>query len=243
VPSKRTQRNGFTLAELLVASMLISIVMTAVYSMFHSTIRSWRNVEQDFNSYQDARNALTLIRRDMDNYLAAASFLMEGEDDEISLFVVSEPMNVEEGAGRHLLRVRYRHKRSAGELIREEAFVDAALPNRPRGGQELDRERIETRDEEEFLIARNVKDFEVRYIWTPLPGQRDEDLPPPWIEHMYAKRHNIRWDLPQGLELTLVLEDPENPRDRMTVQSTIVTRNPSRRMKREQLNEKLKGAF
>ena len=213
----RKRNHGFTLAELLVASILMSIVMTAVYTLFHSAVGSWRAVEAEFDMYQDARNALTIFNRELDNLVWQAGHLFEGEDDEITMFIAAEPMDVEESEGRHLIRVRYYYNRAKKALMREEALVKTALPKRPPRGRELDRTRIKLSKEEKFLVASNVAEFKVRYIWTPLPLFRDPKMPPKPTEFITVDRHKERWGLPQGIEIRLVVSDPEDQSKRLAV--------------------------
>jgi prepilin-type N-terminal cleavage/methylation domain-containing protein len=204
---------GFTLAELLVASILLSIVMTSVYTLFHSAIGTWRAVEKDYDAYQDARNALTLLKRETGNILGNAGYLFEGEEDRFTMFTVDEPMNIEESEGRHLLRVEYSFNRNKMELIREEALVETALPQAPPKDRELNRQRIKLKKREEFVIATNVLDFQVRYIWIPIEIQPDSLLntPPPPVVPVVVAKHKERWGLPQGLQVTLVVADPNSP--------------------------------
>lgn len=230
------KEKGFTLAELMVATMLMSIVMTAVYTLFHSAIGSWRAVEQDFDPYQDARNAVTVLQREVHNLIWQAGHLFEGENDEFTMFIATEPMNVEESEGRHLMRVRYYYNQGQKELMREEAFVQTALPKVPRAGRDLDRQRIKLKHKEKFVVAENVIDFRVRYIWMPIEIGRNPNLPPVPVEPLVVERHRERWGLPQALEITVVLRDPRDRKGKKaghTVTSTIPirTQNASRTRK------------
>jgi hypothetical protein len=93
---------------------------------------SSRQLDRPFSVQQESRLALTLLQRDIESASIRAEHLFEGDRDGLTLFTVTEPMNVEEGAGARLMRVRYRYRRAQHELVREEAMVQAALPNRPR---------------------------------------------------------------------------------------------------------------
>ncbi len=238
---RHARNRGFTLVELLIASMLLSIVMTAVYTLFHSAIGSWRAVEQDFDAYQDARNLITIFQREMNNILPRAGHLFEGEKDEVTMFIVAEPMNVEEAEGRHLLRVRYRYQRSQKKLIREEALVDMALPKQPRFGEELDRERIKLRKKEKFTIATDLVDFQIRYLWTPRPAVRDEDIPPEPVTPYKVNKHRQGWGLPQGIEIKFVIQDPDEKSKRFEWVSTMPMRAPNAMLDNKMLEERLQG--
>jgi len=236
------RRNGFTLAEVLVASILISIVMTSVYTLFYSAIGSWRAVETDFDAYQDARNALSVMTMEMDNLLAGAAHLFEGKDDEITFFIISAPMNVEDSEGPHLMRVQYSYKSGKDAVVREEGLVTTALPKSPPEGQDLDRTRIEVSDEKDFILATGVEKIHIRYIWMPVPEQRNIKLPPTPVEPVYMEEHHERWGLPQGIEVRLDFKDPKDKNKKMSVTSTIPVRAPNRRLTKKELDVMLKDA-
>ncbi len=240
-PARRQKHSGFTLAELLIASTLLSIVMASVYTLFHSAVGSWRAVERDFDAYLDARSAINLISREVNNIVWQAGHLFEGEDDEFTMFTAVEPMNVEEAEGRHLLRIRYYHNKSKKTLVREEALVEMALPNEPPKGFELDRARIKVKKEEKFVVASNVRDFQIRYLWTPIPERRNPNDPPVPIEHIIVDKHRERLGLPQGIELKLVFTDPRYKKTDLTVRTRLAMHVPNRRYTKKILLGELEG--
>jgi prepilin-type N-terminal cleavage/methylation domain-containing protein len=208
---RRNRIAGFTLAEMLVAATLLSIVMTTVYVLFHSVIGSWRAVEHDFDAYRDARDALSMMQRELQNAMNGAGFLFEGKDDEFTFFAVSEPMNVVEEPGRHLIKIRYHFNRAQKELIREEAMVMTALPDVPPEGKPPNHERIRLKNKEKFILAKGVEKFGIRYEWIPRPKTRDPLEPPEVIEPIFTERHEPIWRLgyPNGIEITCELADPK----------------------------------
>jgi len=163
--------------------------------------------------HQTARSALAILEHEIGNVLDEASYLFEGEDDEITMFVVAEPMNVEDAEGPHLMRVRYRFNRTGKELIREEALVEVALPNRRPDGKPVDPGRIKLKRKRDFVIATNVRDFELKYHWIPAPDMRGKDEPPKPTPRLIVDKHKEGWGLPQAIEARMELIDPEN-RDR-----------------------------
>lgn len=223
----RGARAGFTLAEVLVAAMLLSIVMTAVYTLFHSALGAWRGVEGGFDAHLEARSFMTLFGHEYGNLMYQAGHLFEGKDDEIVLFVITQPVNLEEGESRRLMRVEYTYRRGRGEIFREEAFVDAALPKQPPEGQEMDRTRIKLRDKHRTVVAKNVTDFEISYVWMPIEEGRDLNLPPNPEPPIYMDRHEEGWWLPNGVEITLEVSDPDEKQPPYRITSIFPTRAPS----------------
>lgn len=234
---------GFTLAELLVATILLSIVMTSVYTLFFTTIGAWRAVEEDYDVYQSGRNAMTLFGREWDNMVTRAGHLLEGEDDEITMFVVTEPMEIEDDRGRRLMQVRYRYNRTSEELIREERMVETALPNPPPPGVELDRTRVKLGPREEFVVATKVRDFKLAYVWLPVPENPNPDVPPTPIIPVLATKHRERWGYPQGIELTLKLDNPKSRNEDLILRTQLPTRGGSSYRSRRQLEEMLGSAL
>lgn len=205
---RRRKRDGFTLAEMLVATILISIVMTGVYWLFHSTLRTWRQAESGGDGYLNARIAVGIMSHELDNVLRPAGYLFQGEDDEFTMVTVTEPMDVEDAEGRHLMWVRYRHNATRDTIERQEAEVELALPARQPPGVPIDPGKLQLSSKEEFTVAENVADFSVRYIWLPVARRRDRDKPPQWVKPIYFEQHEEGWGLPQGVEITMRLVDP-----------------------------------
>ncbi len=210
---KPQNNRGFTLVELLVAVTLLSIAMTAIYGLLYSTISAWRLMDRGFNAPQQARLAFTILRRDIESTTIRAEHLFEGDDNSVTLFVINEPMDVEQNEGRRLMRVRYRYRPVQNEIVREEAMVQTALPNRPPAGKKVDAERVRRSKESEFVIARDVEEFEIRYLWAPFPKLVDPNQAPPPVKLIETQRHRENLGLPTGIELRLVLRDPEDNTD------------------------------
>ncbi len=238
----RLPRNsGFTLMELLIATTLISVAMTGIYGLLYSTMSSSRQLDRPFSVQQESRLALTLLQRDIESASIRAEHLFEGDRDGLTLFTVTEPMNVEEGAGARLMRVRYRYRRAQHELVREEAMVQAALPNRPPADKKVKPEHIELSERKQFVVARNIEDFEIRYLWVPLPEHTDVKQPPPPVEPVVVERHKENWGLPTGVEVVLTLSDPETEAEQ---EFRLVVSMPVRgeRLPRKALDDKLGSA-
>ncbi|HOZ46875.1 MAG TPA: prepilin-type N-terminal cleavage/methylation domain-containing protein [Candidatus Hydrogenedentes bacterium] len=228
----RASPHGFTLAELIVASTLITVVMASVYTAFNSTMRVRRLGESDLNTYQDARVALGVLCRELGCIIGGTEHLFQGEDDQFEFFAVSPPMDVEEGMGSRVLWISYRYNRSSDTLYREEAIVKDALPiRRPEGedGKEDDEteERIKLGRKHKFELACNVKDFEVWYFWMPPDTERESEEPPSYIEPVILEENNEGWGLPQGLKIALTVEDPNAQTGETTFVTAVTFRGPT----------------
>lgn len=233
---------GFTLAEVLVATTLISLVMASVYALFGSSLRTWRSAEDKFDNFQNARLAMGIMRRELDNMLPAAGYLFNGDRHEIEFITIAEPFDVEEAQGRHMMRVRYRFNRTGGEIEREEALVEVALP-KPKPGEEEDSpaSRVKVKNREDFIIATNVERFDIRYIWVPVDPERDQKKPPKREKPIRTTRHEEGWGLPRGIEISMVFYDPENEADREKFTLRRFINNPGARYTREKLMEMIGG--
>lgn len=207
----RARRGGFTLAELLVASTLMAIVMAGVYTAFSSALRGWHGADSNYRIYEDARLALGLLSRELQAIPPGTLHLVEGSREELEFFTLSYPMNVSDGEEARVLRVRYRLKgvkRGRGRtLIREEAIVEGALPVDPPGSEGVDMMRIRVGQRHEFVIASDVLEFSVRHYWIPRVD-RAADEPPRRIEPIVEDDHRRGWGLPAGMEVALSLYDP-----------------------------------
>lgn len=236
------RRRGFTLVEMLVATTLLAIAMSSVYALLYSTMDAWRLMERGFNPSEHARHAFNILRRDIHSVNIRAEHLFEGADDGFTLFVVEEPMNVEDGEGRRLMRVRYRYRPGQDDVVREEAKVETALPNRPPQGKKVDPQRVRLSDRKDFIIARNVSAFETRYLWAPLPEVRDATLPPPPVDLIETQRHPENLGLPMAIEVSLVIKDPETDAEQ-EFRSTIPFPLRRERFPEEALRRMLDGAL
>jgi prepilin-type N-terminal cleavage/methylation domain-containing protein len=213
----RARRAGFTLAELIVATTVLAIVMAAVYTGFRSTLRTWRMGEAHLHTFQNARTAVSIMSRELGCILGGSEHLFEGKDDELEFFTVAPPMYVKKGEGARVLWVRYRlsegrlnasDKTLKGKtLIREEAIVKKPLPLASPDGKEIDKKSVAKDREHKFYLADGVRGFNVAYYWIP-PIERKPGETPTWIELIEKGENRQGWGLPQGIKVTLTLDDP-----------------------------------
>ena len=234
----RSLQRGFTLAELLVATTLLSIVMSSVYVLFNSSLRAWRTVETGFDAHFEARAFMSIFSHEYGNLVARAEHLFEGKDDTITMYVVAQPEDLEEGQTRRLMRVEYSYNRGKNEIVREEAFVESSLPGRSPDGQRVKQERIKLSKKYRTVLVNNATAFKIRYVWVPLRENWDPmKTPPEPVPPIYMERHQERWGFPQAVEITLEVTNPKNPEDKYTVTSTFPMRIPTNRLTNEMLDK------
>lgn len=236
-----TRRNGgFTLAEMLVATVLLSIVMGSVYSLFSTTIHGWRLAEDDFQNFQEARLAFAKFENEAENLFAQADYLFEGDGRQVTMFVIAEPMDLDAGGGRRIMQVRYRFNQGKHELIREERLAKASLPARPPQGAEIDRGRIELKTPKSFTLAEGLSDLEFRYVWVP-KVDREKGTPPQWIAPLTTDRHAEGWGLPHAIEVTMVVTNPKNEDETKTFRARVPVRTNRNEKTVQELSYMIEG--
>lgn len=62
-----TEQGGFTLLELLIAALVGGLVMTAVYSVFSTAVRTEQSTRRVLEPLRSARYAFTVLDRDVRN--------------------------------------------------------------------------------------------------------------------------------------------------------------------------------
>lgn len=236
-PSLANRDSGFTLAELIVATSLMSIVLVGAYVALSGSLRMWRTGEDGFQACQDARVALTIMEHDLNNIARGSTHMMVGEDDTLTFVSLTTPMNVEEGEDPRLVQVTYRlgsaPRGGSLPLIREERVVEGPLP--PAEDEDaIRRERLVLGTAYESVLTDRIRGFQIAYVWVPptelpeLTAEQVLDLsaftPPAPI---YLDGHSPGWGKPQGLRITLALADAASDTGTTTFASTIAFRGPT----------------
>jgi prepilin-type N-terminal cleavage/methylation domain-containing protein len=230
---RRPNNAGFTLAELLVATLITTLVMSGVYFTFNSSIRIWRNGEKNLQTYQDARTSMTFLNRELMQMLEGAGHLMEGDEDEIAFYAVATPFHDDDHQGARILWVRYRTKTNSGGpgriLVREERLVESPMPVRPKDSLEIDTSVVKLGRKRIFEIAEGVLDFELTYLWTGEDEAQDaldqNELPDVTIYELDEHREGD--GIPQGIRIALTLADNGAPKGRTTFTTYAVFQGPT----------------
>lgn len=225
----RSGSSGFTLTELLVAATLLTVVMTAVYASFSSSVRIWRHGEEDIAAYQDARLALTILMRELTAIVPNSWDLVEGSASELAWFAVTAPMDGSAGDHSRIMWIRYslRARPNGGfRLLREERTVESPLPIRvPGDPTETDSRNLRLGRRKVFELCPHLLGMDIRYYWTLVPDRADlpsTEGPPASKPPIEATEPIKEYGLPQSIRMRLILADSTAEKGRTTFTSCVV---------------------
>jgi prepilin-type N-terminal cleavage/methylation domain-containing protein len=244
LPATRQHRNpnaGFTLVELLVATIILSLVMSGVYMAFSSSIRLWRLGEANLHTYQDARTSFGIMTRELNGILPGAARFIQGDDKEIQFITLAPPMDVEADEGERLLLVTYRlvrrYPRDESVLMREERVVESPLgiarPDEDTG--ELDLSALDLGRKRKFELAGGAAAFDLSYFWG-LPAAEDTGIVPAAAQQaaapvplnfVHVEEHEMGWGMPHAIGISLTLRDPNADSGETTFTTRLTFRNTS----------------
>ncbi len=224
------RKKGFTLAELLVASTLVAIVMGSVYTAFYSSIRIWRLGEENMNAYQDARIASNMVRNDLVRMMPYSWHLFEGDDSEFGFYTITPPLDVETGVIPRIMWVHYEVKKDGdGALLeRDEQPVEGPLPLQYPGMEEAPdiKTKVDLGDKETFTVSTNILKMKVEYIWLPAPPEIPEGGAPTeseaeeeaatLAEPVVKDEPMEDWDKPQAMRITFLVHDTREEKETTT---------------------------
>lgn len=232
-PHAGGRQRGFTLLELTVATILFTIVMTAVYSSFRSAINAWKLGEENLTTFQDARIALSMMTRELQCTLAGTEPLFSGDHDSVEFYTVAPPMNPDDGEGARVLCVTYRFNRQDHTVRREERRVEGPMPT----GAELAGDAVKLANPYRSVIARNVREFKLTYKWVP-PIQSPPSSPPPRVEPLNHETNPKGHGLPQAIAIMLTLDDVNSESGQTSFSTAAVFRSPT-----TPYNQAIQGGF
>jgi len=98
-------KRSFTLVEVLIASLIITIVMITVYTAFGSGIFGYRNIEDKITVYQTARSILEHLNQDVRNAIVFSSSesMFEGASDKVSFLSLVDSYRASKMRGSYAL--------------------------------------------------------------------------------------------------------------------------------------------
>lgn len=236
----RPRNEGFTLAELLVASTILAVVLGTVYTAFSSSVNLWKIGEANVRAYQDARTSLDILTRELQNMVPGAAHLFAGSKDEFEFYAVTRPMNVEDGAEPRVLWIKYRVKPNPkGEgklLVREERPVESALPSKPPRDGELDTTIIKLGGESQFELATGVRKFELHYYWLEPRAKAEVAGAAQPAKFVVRDEHPEKSGIPQGIRIELTLIDPNSEKGETRFSTYAVMHGPTTALKEGSLD-------
>ena len=102
IASKRKTQNGFTIIEVMIAMVISSVLITAVYQTFHSQKRSYAIQSEAAAMEQNLRGSLYLLTKEL-----SAGYNPKHETNDNFRFVTSFPARI---IGKYLSRLRKLHQ-------------------------------------------------------------------------------------------------------------------------------------
>jgi len=232
------QPNGFTLTEVLVATTLLAIIMSAVYGLLVSVVGIGQTQDRDDHRQREAHALLELLQRDYANLHAGGSPFFRGDNQSITLYTVGRPLDPEDGEAPRLLEVVYRFDRAERVVTREESLVEGGLPAVAERGDAIERKSISSLE-----IARSVAEFDLHYLWMTRPESTYWQDRPVHREPREVQRHAPGWGYPQAISVHLRLAAPDGyPAEDLVRTLRLPTRTLNRQRDPWELDRMLEGA-
>lgn len=101
IPLPRGFLTGFTLIELLISSSILAVILVTLYSAFSTGMFGYRNIEENINAYQSARQIMEQIDKDLRNCFAFSDeeTKFNGNSTQMSFLAVTDSYNAKEITG------------------------------------------------------------------------------------------------------------------------------------------------
>jgi prepilin-type N-terminal cleavage/methylation domain-containing protein len=156
--------SGFTLAEILIAIFILSIVMATILGTFTGVVSSAREAETRSELYQTGRSLMDLITTDIrclfaqttsdgKRFFRGESHALEGEETSVMSFVTTNALTMGKAQNPFLTEVTYALKKDEdgpGTVLWRRT-QSPALPPYDEGGKEIPICRIAERFRLEFI--------------------------------------------------------------------------------------------
>ncbi len=136
-------KRSFTLVEVLIASLIITVVMITVYTAFGSGIFGYRNIEDKITVYQTARSILEHLNQDVRNAIVFSSTqsMFEGSSDKVSFLSLVDSYKTDRLRGSYAAVSYYYEDNKLMRLCRkgsEALNIESDLTKPQEVGSELD---------------------------------------------------------------------------------------------------------
>lgn len=192
----RKRTSGFTLIELMVASVVSAWVMWAIFLCFDSASKMSTLLEGDFEVRQQARSIFARMEHDLSSaFINSNGDYFIGAAESIQA-VTGAPSEGLDGVIYPVTHVFYTMGTydDEGALFRTDAYKNIAVED-----------TISASTEEKYLLAENVTGFSVRY-W-PASNTGTESLP--WVDRINTTTQDEP-AMPTAVEVTITLKDSKN---------------------------------
>lgn len=207
---------GFTLVEVLVATVVVALLMTGVYQLFAAGAVSWQREQSQLGTAQEARNFLANLRDELDSLAAPKPLPIDplapdtptslpafaAAPDRMTFFTSSGLSDRAIAAGRSHTRVTYQLEQSEGTIIvrRARQFFSGSGP---------------ISEQQSAVVLWGVRAIDLAYLAPADPPTRDQ---PEWL---------ATWESDEALPLAV--------RVRLTVDAFMGPARPTRRERMELL--------
>jgi prepilin-type N-terminal cleavage/methylation domain-containing protein len=196
-------KKGFTIVELLVAAVILVILIGSITAVFLAANRSWTQSEARLQIYQNARNSLNRMSKEIASSFASSSVNFELTDSDYS----------------------------GGSYDNDQLTFVAAYNFEPDSG-EYDLThlgyRLDTTDSDNPVLQRYKKDFSSSYDGSPLDSNCWKEMALYIISLNFRCHDGSDWknswsssSLPEAVEITIQVQDKQERYDPKEFKSTV----------------------
>lgn len=185
--SQKYNLKAFTLIELLIATLIFSIIILTIYSAFQTGILTYRKTDSAFETYQTARIALNRIELDLKNAFAykADDPQFQGSAIAMEFFSIIDSYR-EDKLNTDTCRIKYEWNEN-DKILKRACYTGLAALETQTGEESED-------------LAFNVGRFVFEYAWPT--GEKEN--PYTW-EQAWPKADNSAKTLPLAVKIKLSL--------------------------------------
>ena len=190
--SFRIRQTGFTLIELIIALLILSMVIVLCASGFRFGIRVWNSIDVQAEQIDSIQAVQGFIRRSMANALVQDQFVADENEEPLeSLFI---------GSNERIQYVSYSPRYGIDDfLYRYEFFLDHETSRLLLRYQPYNKSTGSRSDSTVSTLLEGVEDISIEYF-SGFAGESENDDP-------WASRWNVEFNLPLLIKINLVPED------------------------------------
>jgi len=204
-----SNNRGFTLVELLIATMLIAIVLTGAYTSFEAALRVWKSTSKsDLRPQLDARITFSMLEDDLRGIPTGIGSefhdgraMVRGTEDSLELVTIREPFDPKLGESARTMLVSYTvsRTRDGNELVRTETVLESGLAYVHGVTGDVSWDSVDYGKSATLVVASGLSDFNLGYWW--YLNRPSTKTPPSWLSPVETDW--INGELPEGIRITL----------------------------------------